>query len=230
MYDVWIAATASPNLPITVLLGLVMLYWLGVIFGALDMDVFDMDMDVDADVDVDIDVDVDVDMDIDADVDADVDADAHGSVGGLSSFAIFMNMDKIPLTVVFSTLITLWWAQAVILFHFFFKDQPILAWAIHLGTFFTSILLTKILTQPLAMMVKALGGDVDSGLTKALGQIGTLDFDCDENSLSQAEIQTDGAPLIVKVKSRQGRIAEGSQVVLVEWNEEGEFYFVTKLK
>lgn len=228
VYEVWKVAIAGPNLPLTVLLGLVLLYWLGVILGALDMDMFNMDVDADMDVDVDLDLDVDADLAVDADADADMDAGAGG--GAFSSFAIFLNLDKIPLTVVFSSLITLWWAQAILLFQFFFRENPVLAWPVHLGTFFTSIIMTKILTQPLVLMVKALGGDVDSGLRKALGQVGVLDFDCDEDQVSQAVVTTDGAPLIVNVKSRQGAIAQGSKVVLVELNREGDFYYVSKLK
>ena len=74
-----------------------------------------------------------------------------------------------------------------------------------------------------------MGGDVETGLKKALGQIGTLDFECSESQMSQAVIQTEGAPLIVNVKSIKASIAKGSRVVLVEKNLEGDFYYVQKV-
>ena len=45
------------NLLFTILLMLVILYWLSIIIGALDIGSFDLDFDFDADVDVDLDAD-----------------------------------------------------------------------------------------------------------------------------------------------------------------------------
>ena len=58
------ASISYVNFPFTVLLGLVLLYWITVIVGLLDLDLFDVDLDVDADVDVDVDVDVDAGADV----------------------------------------------------------------------------------------------------------------------------------------------------------------------
>ena len=51
MWEVLQAALAAVNLPYTVFLGLILLYWLTVIIGALDLDLFNIDLDADADVD-----------------------------------------------------------------------------------------------------------------------------------------------------------------------------------
>lgn len=51
-----------------VLLLVVMLYWVSVFMGLLDMGFFDVDLDVDMDVDVDVDVDIDVDVDVNVEV------------------------------------------------------------------------------------------------------------------------------------------------------------------
>jgi hypothetical protein len=221
MLDIWDAAIAWPNLPLTALLAFVVLYWLGVIIGALDLDLFHLDLHSDLDAHLDLDAGADLHSEMDGDI-------GHAGHGALGSFAIFLNMDKLPLTLVFSILITLWWAQAVILYHFFLQATPLLAWPLHLGTLILSVVLTKFITMPLAMAKKALGGDLDHGLTKALGQIGVLEFDCSETQFSSVIIQTKGAPLIVKVKALQGDIAEGSQVVLVDRAPDGDFYYVKK--
>ena len=57
------------NLPFTVLLLVVMLYWGCVIAGAMDLDFFDIDADAEVDMDADVDVDVDADLDVDHDAD-----------------------------------------------------------------------------------------------------------------------------------------------------------------
>ena len=77
---------SMPTVVYTVLMGLMALYWVTVIMGAVDIDLFDLDADLDADIDLDADLDLDVDADIDVDVDAGVDTDidldaAHGSAG-----------------------------------------------------------------------------------------------------------------------------------------------------
>ena len=53
MMELVTAAFLPVNFVLTVLLILVVLYWLMVIIGALDADLFDIDFDTDVDVDVD---------------------------------------------------------------------------------------------------------------------------------------------------------------------------------
>ena len=61
MTELFQAALSAENIIYTLLLVLVLFYWLSVIAGGLDMNAFDIDLDVDADLDVDLDTDVDVD-------------------------------------------------------------------------------------------------------------------------------------------------------------------------
>ena len=51
MNDLLQTAFATTNLPMTILFGLVVLYWLFVILGFLDLDLFDIDLDLDVDMD-----------------------------------------------------------------------------------------------------------------------------------------------------------------------------------
>ena len=57
------ACVSLANLPYTILLGLVLLYWVSVIVGVFDLDSGTPDMDADADLDMDADADVDMDAD-----------------------------------------------------------------------------------------------------------------------------------------------------------------------
>ena len=45
-----------PTVGFTIFLGFVVVYWLFVLLGALDLDLFDLDADIDADVDLDLDL------------------------------------------------------------------------------------------------------------------------------------------------------------------------------
>ena len=51
MLELWQIATAMPNLILTLLLGLILLYWIGVILGVLDLSLFDFDLEMDSEVD-----------------------------------------------------------------------------------------------------------------------------------------------------------------------------------
>jgi len=222
MSDLWNAVIAWPNLPISVLLSLAIIYWIGVILGGLDLDLFHLDFHGDADLDMDLDLDAGADMDGHGDL-------SHHGPGGLGSLMIFLNLDKIPLTIVFTILITFWWAGAILTYHFFFAGTPLFAWLMHIPLFLGSVILTKAVTYPMTLLHKALDGDKKPPLAMAVGQIGILDFDCSEESISQAVIQTGGAPLIVNTKSREGFIPKGSRVLLLEKNLEGDFYYVDKV-
>ena len=59
MGEVLQEALMPANLVFTVMLGIVIIYWIMVILGALDVDFLDIDFDSDVDVDADVDADVD---------------------------------------------------------------------------------------------------------------------------------------------------------------------------
>jgi len=85
------------NLPLTVLFGAVILYWIGVCLGALDMDTFD----------VHVDHEVPVDTDIPHGFDKDVPGD--GSGGSFMAVLRFLNVGDVPFMVILSIFtVTLW--------------------------------------------------------------------------------------------------------------------------
>ena len=57
MGELFELSVSGANLPFTIMLGLVILYWVGVILGALDIELFDFDLDLDGDADIDVDAD-----------------------------------------------------------------------------------------------------------------------------------------------------------------------------
>ncbi|MGI9243616.1 MAG: hypothetical protein ACR2RV_22660, partial [Verrucomicrobiales bacterium] len=83
------------NLPITVLLGVAVLYWVSVCFGMLDVGSFDTDLDMGADGNVDI----------------APDADGHADIGGgaMMALARFVNIHEVPLMVVLSFQFVFMW-------------------------------------------------------------------------------------------------------------------------
>ena len=80
MGDVIQQALTWYNLPLTLLLGVITLYWLMVIIGVLSADSLDFDVDT-GDIDVGVDLDADADVDIDAAHDFSADHDLHAGHG-----------------------------------------------------------------------------------------------------------------------------------------------------
>ncbi|NQY32845.1 MAG: hypothetical protein HRT56_06705, partial [Coraliomargarita sp.] len=77
------------NLPWSLMLALVGIYWAIAVFGIIDLDFLDLNFDIDADGDVD--------------VDADLDADTGG--GFIAGALEFIHLGSLPLMVVVSGLV-----------------------------------------------------------------------------------------------------------------------------
>ena len=93
--DLLSEAITLANLPYTVFLGLIVLFWASVILGALDIDTFDIDFDMDAD------------MDMDMEVDGGVDAAAT------ANFWSWLNLGAVPFSLWLSIFGILAWFQSM---------------------------------------------------------------------------------------------------------------------
>ena len=117
MLEIFQIATNGITLIPTIILGIALLYWVLVILGALDIDMFDFDVEVEAESGVDLEIETGVDGAGDGDVEIDTSlessTDSGGMIGALKSFLIFFNADYIPLMVILSFTILGWWIMAV---------------------------------------------------------------------------------------------------------------------
>jgi hypothetical protein len=228
------AAFSSSNLFLTILLGLVALYWLSVIVGAIGMDSLDFDLDLDADIDVDIDVDVDVAVDIDADVDAD--ATGIGSaVGGSLFIGIlrFLNFGRVPFMVLLSTIILSIWSIAIYCNHDASFINPgnstSMAAILFFPNLIISLLLSKIFTAPLVPIFAKL-----NTAEKALvidGKVGTLMTSIKKEETGQLKIDINGSIVSLSVQSNDGKtIQKGDKVVVIEKTEDGKAYLVQRIE
>ncbi|CAM2065531.1 DUF1449 domain-containing protein [Sulfidibacter corallicola] len=260
MLELFQASLAWANLPITVLLGLILVYWLFVILGfvgmdSLDVDVetdvgFDADLDAGADVQVDVDagmdagidagmdagidagVDADFDAGIDADADmdagADADAHAHGHAGALNGFLAFMNLAHVPLMVVLSVQILVMWVVQMSANKILGWNSQLLGFALYIPNFLASLIVTKIVTTPIAKMFKALHDSHDA-IDTVVGHECLLISSAGPDLLGQGRVQTQGAPMLVSVRTREGKVSEGSKAIILEKAETGNFYYIERL-
>lgn len=219
MQELWNAALSAVNLPYTFLLGLVLLYWISVILGALDISA--LDFDVDADLDVDVDVDVDVDADVDSDIDAG---------GGWFATALnFFNFGKVPFMIIMTVVIVSSWAMAIMSNHYWGNYDWLFALAMIGPILFVGLLLAKLLTTPLVPLFDQI--NKASEPIDYVGQNCRLLLPADHEKFGQAEVTINGDSLLIRVKTAQPglRLKTGDQAVVIGKTPDKEFYLVSYL-
>ena len=187
------AAFMPVNVVLTVLLILVVLYWLMVIIGALDIDLFDFDIDVDADADVDF------------DADADVDADFAGG-GFLRGLLEFFYIGEVPVMILFSILILCMWMISMAANQFLNPaGSMLIALPIFAGNVFVSVFITKVVFMPFENLIKSFNEDANATRV-VIGRICVVTTTQVSDKMGQAEMPSKGAPVLLNV------VAEGEHV------------------
>lgn len=216
MQELLQAAFSPPNIVFTTLLLVVMLYWVSVFMGLLDMGSFDVDIDVD------MDVDVDVDVDIDADADADV------SAGGFAGILYFFNVGQVPFMVIMTFLVLSMWTISILLNHYAGDGSLGFAALMFIPNLAISLLITKIMTSPLVPIFNSLA--VTDEPVDYIGQVCTLMLSASPEALGQAEVSINGSSLLVSVKADQAEIKKGEKALIVQENKEKSYFIVQKLE
>ena len=205
------------NMVFTILLVFVMLYWLTVIFGLIDMSSLDVDLDLE------------VEADLDAEVDLDADSEVNGHSGGwISSGLQFFNFGKVPFMVVFSFLTLSMWAFSILINYYIGQGSWATAAILFLPNLAVSLLLTKIVTTPLIPVFRHFDGS-----TLAVEYIGhecTLTLPASGTAMGQAEVLIDDTPLLINVKLDGEEFLErGSKALVINESPDGRFYIVKAL-
>ncbi len=199
------AAFSMINLPFTVLLIIILLYWLSVIAGILDISSFDFDLD--------------------ADVDADVDVDVAGG-GIFQALLAFVNLGELPFMLVLSVFVVSLWTIAILANYFLGNTSGLMALVLAAPNLVISVFITKIFTKPFAVFYRKLDDDPADKI-KTVGSLCTLLADADELRISQGEVKTNGAPLLVTVRTRPGvSMTKGSTGLIVEKDPNKDIYIV----
>ncbi len=221
MKELYDAAFSAVNIFPTILFGLMVVYWLFVMIGALDINLFDFsldsaDIDLDADVDIDAEVDIDADVDAEADIDMDADADtslqssmaAQGHVEGgvvmsLNSVLSFFNLGKVPFMILMSFLALSMWVISISVNYLMGNQSVMLAIVLLIPNIIVSLFVSKILTTPFAFVQKKmLQNNADS--FKYQGKICTMLMNASHTKVGQGEINYNGSIIRVNVITKKG--------------------------
>ncbi len=215
MWELFTESIRTVNLPYTILLGLVCLYWVLYLVGAMGTDALDF-----------LGVDLDVDVDVDADVD--IDAGSHGPGHALASILQFLHVGELPVVLIASILITFMWAFSVLSNYYLGTYAPWFALLMFVPILVTGAIATKAVVMPFAPYLKK-AFDQSSDRIEVVGKRVTIISMEATSEYGQAEFITTGSPLLLNVKTREGvTMAKGEEAIVYEYDKASSTCLVAK--
>lgn len=213
MLEIFTEAISYVNLPFTVLLGVVILYWLFVALGALDSDFGH-----------------DADGHMDSGHDGhDGHHGHHAEDGGfLSGMFHFINLGEAPLMVVLSLLSLSMWTCSLIVNFYFTGHSAVLALAFLVPNLLVSAIVTRYVTLPLRPLFRLLRRTEDNH-QPMIGRPCRITTSNASSSFGQAEVETKGAPLLIDVRTMDGiSLPRGANAVIFREDTERGIYYVVE--
>ncbi|MFY9253718.1 MAG: hypothetical protein WAO83_09700 [Fuerstiella sp.] len=197
---------AWPTWPATMLLLCVCGYWLMMMLGAVDLDFLDIDLDLD------------MDMELDADP----------SILQFGFIPLkFLNIGSVPTMLwvsVFSLtgwMVSRLWNSPLPHESFLWKADTIAI----IRDFGIAALMTKAITQPLRGRFDPVQPNMPAQLVGRVCVVTTTEV---SDTFGEADLQTDAAPLKLKIRNNEGNITKGDHVVIVDFRSEDNIYFVRR--
>lgn len=231
MHTITDIAFSSVNIILTVLVLLLIIYWLFTMISGVD---FDLDIDVDIDVDVDADIDLDTNLDSSTNLsdlaNAEINKDdivkhPRQKLAWWQSTLLFFNFVGLPFMFTFTCWIFIWWLCTVISTSLTHSYNNSFGYTLLLAGILPSLVLTKIFTTPFKQFFKNLNpdGDLPTNLT---GLKGTMQSTISGDKMGSADVLADGNPMSIYVKSFDGNTINFRQtIVIVKQSSDKNFYW-----
>lgn len=238
MLELFREALALYNLPITILLGVVVIYWGLVGVGLLDFDT-DGGLDLGHTGDLHVGPDVDMDAHVDAHVEHSVPGADHdhshlhhgpdAAHGPVRAALQFLNFGDVPSMIVVSILTLSFWTFSMVGNHYFNNGSLVRAALLLVPNFLITVALTKILTTPLKKLFTELNRDFDEH-KPIIGRTCTIITSEVNDQFGQAQIETSGAPLVINVRTYGGAVfSKGEPALIIKEEKDTQIYTVAKL-
>ena len=226
MKEIWDLAISGQVLPFTLLLVPIILYWLMAAIGALDLEFLNVDFDAHVDTDIDVDVDA-------GDFDGGGDhGGGHGPFLGFVHGALkIVNGTDVPIMAVFSFLFIFLWICAMLGNLWFNPDgTEFRGTMIGLGSFVGAVLLTRLATEPLKPIFRAMKGD-GTEHKPVVGRSGTVRSGEITTENGQVEIEESGEVLLLNARLGEGAkpLPRGTEVVVYNYDKESGIYYVKNI-
>ena len=207
--DFFQAAVHVVNLPATLLLLLVVLYWLTVIFGVMDMSSLDIDLP---------------EIEIEGDVSPGTPA------SGFEPFFEYFNIKYVPISIFVSFFAVVFWVVSM-----WFNDmlgsleRPWMGGAVFAGNLLFSAHAAKWITWPMVPIFKQMRKDVSAKRDLVGSRVIVVSSKADAG-FGRAEITEEGAPITLNVRTEGEELPKGAEAVILHHDLERDIYIITNME
>jgi len=216
MKELIIAALSAPNIIPTALLGLVVVYWITVMLGALDFEFLDFDIDAALDAEVEMDMSAAAETEVHAQMD----------ISWFNSVLIFFNLNKVPFMIFFTMLILPVWIVCIMLNDYLGINSFPGGLIILIPSIFVSLFIAKILTIPFAHLFAHMEKE-ESESKSAVGKICIASNLITDHKIGQAKIKTSGSPILLNVITDKGnQLQTGESGLVIKYLKDRNIYLV----
>jgi len=205
--ELWQASFHAVNLPATLLLLFMLIYWTLILLGMLDLSSFDVDL-----------------PDLETEMESDL---AHPQV---DAFLEYFNVRHIPVTIVLTFFsLSLWFVGVVANYYLHGNRSLLLGLAIFAGNCIVSAHVAKFVTLPMVPLFRGMRAHESSNknLIGARVVVTTSRVDSD---FGQAELQEEGPAILLNVRSENEVLHKGDEAVILQHNPEKDLYLITPLE
>lgn len=215
-----------PNAVMTVIMGVLFLYWIFVFLSGAGFEDLDLGLDFDGDIDADSFADFDTDTEVDA---SDSDSQVDKEPGFFMRFLNFLNVGKVPFMLILSAFKFFIWIGSLITTSL----VNVAGWGlwsllILLPLAFVSLFFTKLSTNPLVKIFKELGYKGEEEID-FMGRSGKMLSCIKDKKIGTAEFLVDKNPIKLNVISIDGQeIRYGEYVIIADESEDKRIYYVSK--
>lgn len=195
-------AFTGVNIIPTLLLCLILLYWITVIIGIIDLDFFDFDIDL----------------------------DAGNSMEGFQAILAFFNIKEIPIMIVISILSLFFWILSMLIYLLPITPGGLVNGILLIPTLAISLFMTKLVTWPLKGLFKNIYKEIPVEEEEVIGQLVTVSCDIKDGRLGQGEIKRDGASILINVKSEFDKdiFEKYEEAYVTKKDEDKNIYYIVK--
>lgn len=181
-----------PTIFFTILLMIVVFYWLLAILGAVDISILDFDLDTDA-----------------------------SALGVVTGFMMRLGLHGVPLTIIVSLIAIIGWLISYYIVYFLFAVfsagflRYLVGIPVLLGSLYGAVMLTALIIKPIRPLFQRAEQQT---LKRVLGQVAVVRSTLVDNHSGEATLADGGAGLILKVRSiGEVEFHRGDRVVLLEY-------------
>jgi hypothetical protein len=213
MNELWEASLQFPTVVFTIALGILLIYWLFVLVGLLDMGHGHADVGGDV-----------------GDVGADG-GDASGHDGGDADgdaeggFALWhgLGLGAVPITISVSIIVLVCWFGSLIAMHYVLPDAAWVRGVALPGVLLVSLPIAAVLVRPLAPVFRIREGTRHADLA---GRICTVNTGHVDATFGDATVKEGGDVLIIQVRCDSGKLARGDKALVIEFDAERKAFLV----